>query len=159
MAKVFFAGSSAAGSSAAEPRDAALEVALRALRHRDLSAAELERRLASKGFTEDDCHETLESLRRTGLLDDRRYAEGRAETLADRGAGNAFIRHDLDRAGIDRDLVDEALGLLEPEADRARRIVARRGGGPKTARFLGGKGFSDETVAACVANPRHDELG
>ncbi len=134
-------------------------MALRALRHRDLSAAELERRLTTKGFPEDDRNETLENLRRTGLLDDRRYAEGRAETLAGRGAGDALIRHDLGRAGIDRELVDEALRLLEPEAERARRIVERRGGGPKTARFLGGKGFSDETVAACVANPRHDELG
>ncbi len=142
----------------AKPRTA-VDAARGALRHRDWSAAELDCRLASRGFSDDDRGEALETLRRTGLLDDRRYAEGRAETLAGRGAGDALIRHDLDRAGIDRDLVDEALALLQPEADRARRIVERRGGGPKTARFLGGKGFSDETVAACVANPRHDELG
>lgn len=131
-----------------KPSASALDTALRALRHRDLSATELERRLGARGFAEPEREEALATLRRTGVLDDRRFAESRAAALSDRGAGDALIRYDLERAGIDSELVEDALLLLAPEAERARRVVERRGPGPKTNRYLRGKGFSDETVAA-----------
>ena len=60
--------------------------------------------------------EALATLARTGLVDDRRFAETRAERLADRGAGNAFIRHDLLRAGVDAELVEHAMSALDGRA-------------------------------------------
>jgi regulatory protein len=129
----------------------ALDTALRALRHRDLSEVDLERRLAARGFDESERKAALATLRRTDLLDDRRFAESRAAALADRGAGDALIRYDLERAGVASELVEEVLVLLPSEAERAGRVVERRGRGPKTARYLRGKGFSDETVAAFAA--------
>jgi regulatory protein len=137
----------------------AVDVALRALRHRDLSRRELEERLREKGLGESERDEALETLQRTGLLDDRRFAESRARSLASRGAGDAAIRHALVRAGVERDVVAEALETIEPEAERALSIAARRGAGPKTARYLRGKGFSDEVVAGVVAGVSNDELG
>ena len=139
----------------AEPRTTAkrrtaLDAALEALRHRDRSEAELGRRLAEKGFGEADCEHALATLRRTGLLDDERFASARAASLAARGAGDALIRHDLERAGVPRELADAALEPLEDELLRARTIVGRRGPGPKTARYLGAKGFANETIASCV---------
>ncbi len=142
----------------AEPRTA-VDAALDALAHRDLSAADLERRLAAKGFDETAREEALATLRRTGVLDDRRFAESRAAALAARGAGDAFVRHDLIRAGIGPELVDEAIALLEPEAERALRIAERRGYGAKTARYLSGKGFSEDSLGALVASSGGDELG
>jgi SOS response regulatory protein OraA/RecX len=129
----------------------ALEAALRALRHRDLSAAELDRRLAAGGYSEGEREAALTTLRRTGVVDDRRYAELRARSLADRGTGDALIRIELERAGTARELVDGSIELLEPELERAKRIVARKGEGAKTARYLAGKGFSEDTIAACDA--------
>jgi regulatory protein len=137
----------------------ALETALRALRHRDLSAADLESRLASRGFEEAEQEQALATLRRTGLLDDWRFAESRAASLAARGAGDALVRHDLERAGVSAELVEDALESLEPESERAKHVVARRGRGPRTARYLRGKGFSEETVSAVVASASWDELG
>ena len=137
----------------------AVDAALRALHHRDLSAAELERRLAAKGFDEVERESALETLGRTGLLDDRRYAEARAAALAARGAGNALVRHELARAGVEEGLVTEAIALLEPERERALRIAERRGFGPKTARYLSGKGFSEDSLGALVASADGDELG
>ena len=131
--------------------EAALEAALRALRHRDLSEADLERRLAGKGFDASECESAIATLRRTGIVDDRRFAESRAATLAARGSGDALIRYDLARAGIASELVEEALETLAPEEERARVVVARRGAGARTARYLSTKGFSEETVAAFVA--------
>ena len=142
----------------AEPRTA-VEAALRALRHRDLSARELEQRLRAKGFEESERAEALETLERTGILDEARFAETRARSLAGRGAGDAAIRYALGVSGVAREVADDALRALEPEAERARAIAARRGPGPKTARYLRGKGFSEDVVAGVVAGSNADELG
>lgn len=145
--------------SPAGVRGEALDAALRALRHRDLSGAELGRRLAARGFDEGQREEALETLRRTGVLDDRRFAESRAGSLSDRGAGNALIRYDLERAGVESELVEEVVDALAPEAERARRIVERRGTDPRTGRYLRSKGFSDDVVAPLIATRSGEELG
>jgi regulatory protein len=139
-------------------RTDAREVALRALRQRDRSVRELDRRLSDRGFDEDERAEALEGLIRTGLVDDARFAEGRARSLARRGAGDALIRHALRMAGVSREDAETALGAVEPESSRAREIVARRGPGPATARYLRTKGFSDE-VASAIAAEADGELG
>lgn len=136
----------------------ALEVAYRALRVRDRSERELDQRLVARGVSEVVREEVLATLRRTGLVDDRGFGERRASALASRGAGNALIRHELASAGISDDLVEEALGTLEPELDRAKSVVERRGSGARTARYLSGKGFGDDVVGA-VAGRSSDELG
>lgn len=126
--------------------DDALECALRALHHRDRSVRELGQRLRLKGFSEPECEQAIATLLRTGLLDDRRFAETRAMSLAERGAGDALIRHTLELAGVSSELVDDALQAVSPEAERARLVVSRRGSGPSTARYLTAKGFSEEVV-------------
>jgi regulatory protein len=135
----------------------AVDTALRALRHRDLSSCELEQRLRAKGFGESERAEALAMLERTGLLDETRFAEARARSLAARGAGDAAIRHALRVAGIPGELVEDALAALEPEPERARAIVERRGAGPKTARYLRGKGFADDVVAGVIAGVDADD--
>ena len=137
----------------------ALACAFRALHHRDRSVHELEERLRVRGFAEADREQAIEALVRTGLLDDSRFARLRATSLAGRGAGDALIRQALGRAGVALEHVDEALLAVEPEAERARLVVARRGRGPRTARYLSAKGFSDEVVVSAVAGEREDELG
>lgn len=138
--------------------DDALESALRALKHRDRSAHQLDRRLAERGFGPGEREHALETLERTGLLDDARFARHRAESLAARGAGDELIRHDLSSAGVDSEIADEAIEVLEPEIERARRIVEARGASSKTARYLHGRGYSHEVVAAAVATGEGGEL-
>ena len=48
------------------------------------------------------------------------------------------------------------MSALEGERERAERIVARRGPGAKTARYLAGKGFSDDVIHAVVARAGDD---
>jgi regulatory protein len=144
--------------STSRPPDAN-EVALRALRTRDLSVAELEQRLVERGVGEHDAATAVAALVRTGLVDDARLAERRAAALADRSAGDSLIRHRLGALGIDRDLIEDAIAALALEQERALRIVERRGSGPRTARYLAGKGFSEECVRNVVARDRSGELG
>jgi SOS response regulatory protein OraA/RecX len=135
------------------------EAALRALRHRDLSVRELDERLRARGYDEAERDDAIDALVRTGVVDDTRYAESRARQLAGRGAGDVLIRHTLARAGVEAAVADDAILTVAPEAERARIIVERRGPGPKTARYLLGKGFSDEVVANVVASESGRELG
>jgi SOS response regulatory protein OraA/RecX len=135
------------------------EAALRALRHRDLSVRELDERLRARGYDEAESDDAIDALVRTGVVDDTRYAESRARQLAGRGAGDVLIRHTLARAGVEAAVADDAILTVAPEAERARIIVERRGPGPKTARYLLGKGFSDEVVANVVASESGRELG
>jgi regulatory protein len=129
----------------------ALAVATRALARREHSTRELRGRLLRAGVDETDADETLEELQRVGLLDDGRFAQERARVLAERGKGDAAIRFDLERAGLDASQVEGALAALDPEAERAARVVERRGPTPATARLLASRGFDEAVVEALVA--------
>ena len=141
----------------AEPQSA-VEVALRALRARDRSSAELAARLTARGAGPEERRDALELLERVGYVDDERFAHGRAATLAARGSGDALIRHDLEQRGVASETIEAALAGLEPERVRAERIVAKRGPGAKTARHLAARGFEEDAVASVVARDGAGEV-
>jgi SOS response regulatory protein OraA/RecX len=132
--------------------------ALRALRARDHTRASLERRLADRGTAPAVRRETVEAVRRAGLIDDQRFAATRAALLARRGAGDLLIADDLERHGVPGDAVHIAIGGLEPESARATAIIEARGRSPRTARYLAAKGFSEATLEALVADLAADAL-
>ena len=129
-------------------RAEALQVAGRALRSRDLSPDELAARLARAAVPAAAAAESVAALERAGLVDDARLAANRAGGLAGRGYGDAAVRHDLERRGVGAEQIEAALAELEPEIDRARRIVERRGPGLRTMRYLAGKGFGEDALGA-----------
>jgi SOS response regulatory protein OraA/RecX len=131
-------------------RTEALRAAAGALRYRDLSSRRLAERLARKDVTPREAGETLETLARAGLVDDARFARNRAERLAERGYGDAAIRHRLAADGLPPEPVAEALAGLAGEAERAQRIVRDRGTGVRTARYLSARGFGEEAVEAAL---------
>jgi len=131
-------------------RAEALAVATRALRRQDLSARGIAQRLARASTAPAAVEESLAVLSRSGLVDDARLAHTRAGSLADRGYGDAAIRYDLERQGVDRELIEQALDGLEGEGERARRLVERRGPGSRTARYLAAKGFGEGALEAAA---------
>jgi regulatory protein len=131
--------------------DEALAVATRALARREHSARGLRERLLRAGVSDTDANDALEELQRVGLLDDGRFANERARVLAERGKGDAAIRFDLERAGVETADVEDAMAALEPESERAARVVERRGPTPATARLLANRGFDEALVEALVA--------
>jgi regulatory protein len=130
----------------------AVETAIRALRHRDRSTAELDARLAKRGIDAEEREQALETRERVGYVDDERFARTRAEQLAARSSGDALIRHDLEQRGVAADVVEAALGSVEPERERAQRLVAQRGATLKTARYLAARGFGEEALEGIVAH-------
>jgi SOS response regulatory protein OraA/RecX len=131
-------------------RAEALAVAGRALRRQDLSERAIAERLTRAAVAPAAVEESLAVLSRAGLVDDVRYAQTRAERLAERGYGDAAIRHDLEGRGIAPEPIRLALESLESEARRALRIAERRGPGGRTARYLASKGFGEEAVEAAA---------
>jgi regulatory protein len=115
------------------------EIALRALRAADRSRAELDERLAQKGVPADERASALDELERLGYLDDARTAALRAERLAARGYGDAYIRAELERRGL---AAEDALAALEPEPERMARFAAN---GPS---WLARRGFGTGVFAS-----------
>ena len=117
------------------PKPEAADVALRALRAADRSRAELDERLERRGFDDEERRQALDGLERLGYVDDERTASLRAERLAERGYGDAYIRADLEHRGLSS---EAAIARLDPEADRATRFTQK---GPA---WLARRGFALE---------------
>jgi regulatory protein len=127
-----------------------IDLAARALRHRDRSRTQIDDRLARAGVEDERRADALNALERIGYVDDERFAAGRAASLADRGFGDEAIRELLTADGVGADVVEDAVASLEPEASRAAAIVARLGASPRTAARLARKGFGEEAVEAAA---------
>jgi regulatory protein len=117
------------------PQQKPEDVALRALSAADRSRAELDARLERRGFDDDERQRALDELERLGYVDDERTAALRAERLADRGYGDAYVRADLEQRGLP---TEEAIAALEPESERRARFAA------KGAVWLARRGFAQE---------------
>lgn len=132
-------------------RAEALALAMRALARREHTRRSLRQRLLRSGVSAGDADAALDRLVRTGLLDEGRFAQERARVLAERGKGDAAIRFELEHAGVDAAEIESAITALDPERERAARLVGRRGATPATARLLASRGFEEDVVAALVA--------
>ena len=135
----------------ARRRAVAVATAAASLRRRALTERELEERLERRGVRRSDRQDAVKVLGDAGYLDDARFAAARAESLAERGSGDALIRHDLETRGVEAETVEAALAALAPEAERARELVRRRGAGAATARRLASRGFAPDAVEEALA--------
>jgi len=127
-----------------------IEIATRALNHRDRSRREVEQRLARAGISEAERLDALDTLERVGYIDDERFAGTRAGVLANRGYGDDWIRQDLARYGVAAETAVEAIGALAPECERAAAIVEQLGRTPKTGSYLARKGFGADAVETAL---------
>ena len=135
----------------AREQESALAVATRALARRDFSERGLRERLQRAGISPAEAEEAVAALLRAGLVNDGRFALSRAQSLAERGKGDAAIRYDLQQQGLALDQIEPALASLDAERERAERVIARHGDGPATARLLARRGFAEDAVEAAVA--------
>ena len=128
--------------------------------------AELEAKLARRGYPEDEIAAALDRLTTEGYLDDRRTA---AEFIAARiqggGEGRRRLRSELARRGVGAEVAEEAVADLTPEDDlpaareAARRWASRHSSAAgklssaqaaSLARHLERKGFSHRAIFALL---------
>ena len=140
-------------------RSEALAIAARSLRFRDHSRQSLADRLSRSRVDAATGDEALSTLERLGLVDDNRSASARAKALAERDAGDLFIRADLEQRGYKPADIAAAIDALDPETARAEHIVEQRGARPQTIRRLLTKGFSPDAIEGLIADAELHELG
>ena len=150
--------------SAAADVEAAFRTGLRVLELRPYARADLGRRLQRKGHPRAAVEVALERLAGLGLLDDEAYARNYVQTRAARGRGPTRLLRDLLSMGVQRSLVDRAIGAEWPEgSDRtsmpqalASKRAAQLGQLPRQTKrrrllaYLARRGFSGREVAALV---------
>ena len=116
-------------SEAAKRQAQAHDVCLRLLTVRARSRAELDRKLAEKGFEEEVRAEVLDRLTAAGLLNDQQFAQDWVRQQHNRsGKVGAALVHGLRAHGVGEEDVQAALGQLDPEQreERARELVRHK---------------------------------
>ncbi len=148
----------------AEPRDPAEArvVAMNALARREHSASELEQKLCGAGFAGEVAAATVAALTGEGLQSDARFAESLVASYARRGKGPLRVVHDLGQRGVEAGVIDDALAAAAVDwHERARAARLRKFGAArpvdfsaraKQMRFLRYRGFSQEQIAAALAD-------
>lgn len=149
--------------------DPVLGACHRVLADRQVTAAELRRKLSS--FSPAEVDHAIERCQAAGLLDDERYAESYVESRMRRGHGALRIRHDLLRRGIDRATIDAQLARLEQSdaladaaLDAARRKFARlqldeSAERARVVRWLAGRGYTSSQAHATLERLRQERAG
>ena len=112
--------------------------AMRILNHRFNSEGELRRKLRAKQFADDVIDPTIQRLRAEGWLDDERFTAAYVRTRTARRVGPLRIRRELGAAGVDRDVIQQAMeankdgdaerATLEELCAKRLRLLARRHG-------------------------------
>ncbi len=82
------------------------------------TSAEVRRRLAKGGFTEEVMEQVVADLERAGLLDDSRFSADWVESRNRRkGLGRVRLAAELRQKGVSREQAEEALQDLDPETE------------------------------------------
>ena len=129
------------------------ERALTLLASRSMSCKELRDKLLSKGEREDAIEGCVQWLCDHGLLDDRRYAGQLVRHYAAKNYGEARLRAELSRRGIERELWEEALSEAPEPDDKLDAFLASRLKDPsdpvqirKLSAALARRGYSWEQI-------------
>jgi regulatory protein len=112
-----------------DDQDRCYQSALRILKYRFNSAAELRRKLRAKGFERDIIDATLSRLAAEKWLDDARFAAAYVRTRAQKRKGRLRIRRELIGAGVANDVIEKAVSEnvdSEDEHARARALAEKR---------------------------------
>ena len=135
--------------------------AIRLLARREYSRFELSSRLAAKGHDAGEVQTCLDDLAARGLQSDTRFAESFLRSRLQRGQGTLKLRSELQRRGIDRELIGNTLANAEVDwFALACNTLARRFDSPgdtpreraRRERFLAGRGFDFEQVRHALSH-------
>ena len=139
-------------TSPGDEQSAAFQATVRLLAARDRTAAELEQALEKKGHPEGARRWALAEARRLGYLDEGRAGAVLARRWLQEGRPVAAVAARLVEKGLAPALA-EAVAASEAEAaghsDEAaarRLLAARRLAGPRGARLLASRGFSEDLI-------------
>jgi regulatory protein len=101
-----------------EETSGAKQVALRFLAHRPRTAKEIRDKLREKEFAEEEIKQTIETLERTGLLNDAEFARMYIrDALAAKPTGPSLLKRKLLLLGVEKSIVNESVQQAFSEVD------------------------------------------
>lgn len=103
---------------------------------RMMSRKELTDKLSRKGIDPDTAEETADWLESLGAVDDAAYAGIIARHYAASGYGPGWVRQELQKRGVSRELWDDALSQLPDSADAIDRFLQKKLSGRTPDRAL-----------------------
>src|SRR5258706_9961428 len=101
----------------------AYTAALRILRYRFNSEAELRRKLRAKKYEKDEIDAAIERLHKEKWLDDERFAASFVRTRSAKRVGPLRIRRELGAAGVEESVINTVLDAITDD-DRSRAALA-----------------------------------
>ena len=144
----------------------ARDAALRALGRREHSAAQLRRKLASRGYDETTAAEAVGELSERGWQSDTRYAELLVRSRVSQGYGRLYIEADLRVSGVpdaeataaleaaDCDWTQVAMDLHARKFGAAPETMADRN---KQYRYMASRGFTTEQIRSALKGALPEE--
>lgn len=136
----------------------ARRIAYRLLKYSLRTENELDRRLQQQKIKSSVIKEVITSLKKSGLVDDSKFAQAWAAEKFRKGYGPARIEKDFAAKGIDSRFLSQALALFEQEEAEVvinnlikRKVGKFRGEDSdkiknKVSFFLQGRGFTPEQI-------------
>jgi regulatory protein len=124
------------------------------LARREYSACEASRRLRRKGVSPERVESVIEKFTSEGLISDVRFAQSLVRARVSRGKGPLLVKAELQRQGVDPEIVRAAMSGFEwREIGNAAKIKRFGEGFPvdgdefnRQARFLAGRGFPMDVI-------------
>lgn len=104
----------------------ALEAAVKQLALRGMSAKMLYDTLLRKGYKETEVAAALARLTQQGYLNDTAYAEQVVQSYQQKGYGQARIRQELSKRGIDRTIAQQVLQAYEPSEEKMLTVLEQK---------------------------------
>jgi regulatory protein len=145
----------------------AYDYAVFLLARRDYTTHELKKKLEDRGYDEPTRDAVVADLESTGKMNNERYSHNFVAFRARRGQGPARIRHQLQKSGIARPDIEQAVkGEDAPDFLALARTTRTRKFGPEVptdrkerarqARFLQYRGFSNDHIRAALEGDLED---
>ena len=127
------------------------EVAIAALSRREHSIVEMHRKLANKGFEEDEISSLITRLIENNLLSEERFTESYINMRKRRGYGPLRIAQELNQRGVAEDAFSDFLDRNNPEWQQVMRdqyikkyghkLASEYAEKAKRAKYLQSRGF------------------
>lgn len=131
-----------------------MQAALRLLRSRDRTEAEIRTALSTKGFEDAEIGLVLVELTKYRYVDDSRVAERTTEKAVRDQSGRLLVEHMLSLRGVPEEEIERALASLPLETDLAEQAFWKNrkpGDTPaRAAARLARKGFDEDTIRSVI---------
>jgi regulatory protein len=152
-----------------EPEDVARAIVLKQLAMAPRSRQQLAEKLRQRGCPPEVSTRVLDRMEAVGLVDDEAYAQMVVRSKqATRGLAKRALVHELRDKGVDDATIDDALGSIDAESERAlaeqvaQKTLRRLAGldpqvqARRLAGVLGRKGYPPSVVYAVVRDAIND---